>query len=560
MSRTDRPDRDRSAARAVTAAVAALALLSVLARLWGLGARTFHWDEARVGYWTLRFLATGSFEYRPVAGGPFLYVVNRAVFSLLGAGDAAARLVVALIGGALPLAALLFRDRFRPTEIVALALFLGATPLLLYYSRFLRGDVPLAAFALVAVGCVVRYRDRGDDRYLYAGAATLALAVSTSAFAVGYLLCWLVAGTLVLDHRRFAAETDERASDSQPVESGGERARSWHRWLRDEADVVARAVGVYAAVHLFFFAPRAGAGGGPGLWRIETFPAVVESAFLGAAEKFVGVWVISRGTAREGHSLLPYLSHYADLLLLTSLPLVVLAAAAFLADRYGGGPPRTLVAFGAYWAGAALLVFTVITEGREPWVAIHLAVPLALPAAVGGGWLLRTSKHAYAHDRAGSTVAMLLLIVAVVAQGGAAAATVYEQPERSDRIVGYAQPVSDIDPFVTNVSVAIAGNEGTDVLFYGDDLYLNREDAAAQPPVSSAWGDRLPLPWYLERLGAETDSVTSAEELNQSELPPVVVAKATHRAALGRQLGDGYRADTYDLALWDRTFVVFVEK
>ncbi|MFD1526235.1 TIGR03663 family protein, partial [Halolamina salina] len=86
MRRLDRVERG----------VVALAALALLARLVGLGTRPFHWDEARVGYWALRSLETGVYEYRPVAGGPFLYVVGRRLFALGLTSDAAARFPVAL--------------------------------------------------------------------------------------------------------------------------------------------------------------------------------------------------------------------------------------------------------------------------------------------------------------------------------------------------------------------------------------------------------------------------------------------------------------------------------
>jgi uncharacterized protein (TIGR03663 family) len=536
-----------------TLTVVALAALSVLARLFDLGSRTFHWDEGRVGYWLLRFLDSGAYEYRPVAGGPFLYVLGRPFVALFGADDGAARLLVALVGGALPLAALLFRDRLRRSETVALAFFLGASPLLLYYSRFLRGDVVLAAFALVTLGCAVRYRDRGDERYLSAAAASLALAVSASAFVVGYLACWLVAGALVFDHRRFLSAAD--------VAEAGSRVSEWRDWLTERAATLGRAVGVYALVHFFLFAPRAGATGGPGLWRVDTLPATVSAAFIGAARKFVGVWVVSRGDSGAGHAFIPFVTHHAELLVLTSTAVVALGALGFAADRYAGGPPRPLVAFAGYWAGTGLLVFPVITEGQAPWVAVHMALPLTVTAAVAGGWLLRAGAGAYRREQAGRLVAVLVVLLALGAGTGAVAASAYEAPDRSDRLVDYGQPGSDLGPLVTDVRNATEGSDGSvDVAFYGEELYVGSPDRVDRPPVPEEWGARLPLPWYLEGAGAETASTESVEGLESTGPAPVVIAMETHRSTLSGALGEEYRVSTYDLALWDRTVVVFVER
>ena len=93
----------------VTVAVANVALLALVTRLYRLGERVAHWDEARVAYWTMRYIETGNFDYRPIIHGPFYHHVNRHVFAWLGANDFTMRLVVAVIGALLPVPLLLFR-------------------------------------------------------------------------------------------------------------------------------------------------------------------------------------------------------------------------------------------------------------------------------------------------------------------------------------------------------------------------------------------------------------------------------------------------------------------
>lgn len=532
----------------VTLAVVAVAVLGGALRLFGLGNRAFHWEEARIGYWTLRYLETGVFTYRPVAGGPFLYILDRHVFALLGVSDATARLPVAVIGGLLPLAALLFRDRLRRTETVAFAVLLAGSPALVYYSRFLRGDVPLAAFALITVGCVIRYTDRGWNGYLYGGAAGAALAVASSAFAVGYVVCLAIAAALTADHARL------RGVGGQVRE----RLQASAGQVRANAGVIARTVGVFAVVHLLFFAPRSPAPGEPHLWDPTTILAVLQEAFVGAPRRFVGVQFVSRAREQAGHGLISYVVHYADLLVVTTLPLLALALCAAFVDRYWEGSPRPLVAFAVYWFGATLVVFPVLTETQVPWVLVHLSLPLLVPAAVAVGWLVRASGRSYTHDRAGTLLAIVFVVLSVGVATGAAAATAYEEPDRDQPIVDYGQPGSDLDPMVTDISVAIAGNTGTDVLYYGPELHLAAAAPATQPPVPAEWGNRLPLPWYLATLGAATDSVAAEGTLSADEtVPPVVIAEQRHRATLSASL-EGYEPTEYDLTLWDRTVVVFV--
>ena len=535
----------------VTTAVAAVTVLGFLARLAFLGARPFHWDEARVGYWTLRFLRTGAFEYRPVAGGPLLYVVDRHLFALLGVSDAVARLPVVVLGGLLPAAALLFRGRLRDDETAVLAVVLAANPLLLYYSRFLRGDVPLAAFSLVAVGCAVRAYDAGSWRALYAAAAAAALMWAASGFAPAYLACWAVAAVLVFDHRALLGR--RLASD----ELDGVRAR-----LRAWRVPIARAYVVWFAVVVFFFAPRAGDTGGPGLWDFAGFPAAVERAVFGAPLAFFQMRVVGRYW-NASHPLLPFVSDLVSLLLAAALPLLVLAGYALVHDRYGPGGPRPVVAFHAYWGLAAVAVFPVVAELAAPWVGVHVVTPLAVPAAVGGASLLRGARAATRRNDAATTAAAALVVLALVAQVGTVAASeVYGPADADGRLAQYAQPADDLDPFYRNVSRAASdgrgGDESVDVLYYGERFYLADDGVADAPPVPDAWGNRLPLPWYVERAGAETDSVRNLSG-DAGDLPPVVVADPAHRGRLVDRL-PGYEAATYRLALSNRRVVVFVRR
>jgi uncharacterized protein (TIGR03663 family) len=230
---TRRTDR-----RGTFAALLAVAVGGTLARLLALGDRVAHWSEARLGYDVLRYAATGVFEYRPVAHGPLLYHVDRVLFEVVGASDFAARLPVAVVSGLLPLAAWLFRDHLRDSEVLALGVLLAANPALVYYSRFAAGDVLVAAFALFALGFLVRTRHTGDPRYLYAASTMGAFAFASKADALLYALLWIAAGLIVADQRAFL-----RAMARRPVfdrRRGGVLARSiWERGSPEMAVVAA---------------------------------------------------------------------------------------------------------------------------------------------------------------------------------------------------------------------------------------------------------------------------------------------------------------------------------
>jgi uncharacterized protein (TIGR03663 family) len=583
--RPSRPPVDR-----VVVAVAVVVLAALAARLVGLGARSFHWDEARVGYWTLRYAATGAFDYRPVAGGPFFYQVDRLVFALVGASDASARLVVAGLGGLVPAVAILYRDRLGAVGTVALATLLAADPLLVYYSRFLRGEVPLAAFSLVAVAAAVRAIDAdasGDDRlvgrrpavYLAVGAGALAL--TTSGFVAVTLACWLVAAALVVDHRRLldagpareaagtAREAAGTATDGAGTDAEEGRptahaprlpsAGELRRRLRP-GPLAGRATLLAAAVLVWFYAPRAGGGPGPGLWKLGTLPATIDAALFGSVAKFYGVFVADRSGVGATHELLPYVLDYLGTLGTVSTVLVALALAGFLLDRYRSAGPSPVVAFHAYWGFATVLFVPLAAEVRAPWLAVHAVAPLAVPAAVGAAALVRAGRRAWGRADAGTVAAVGLLLVAAGGHVGAVAAgDVYAPPAADSRVAHYAQPpAGQVDALVANATAAAAGNDGVDVLYHGGALSTSFD--AGGPPVPPAFAARLPLAWYFEREGLRTASVATPEAV-ASTAPPVVVtvpgSSDAVREALGRT-GTAYRAHRYDLALWDRTVVVFV--
>jgi uncharacterized protein (TIGR03663 family) len=202
--------------------VLVLTALSLAVRLVDLGHRVAQWDEGRVAYWVLRYRDSGVWEYRPIVHGPFLFHVDKWVFTLFPATDFTLRLVVALLGGLMPLAAWLFREHLRKSEVVALALVFAFNPLLVYYSRFFRNDVVVAAFVVFALGLFVRTYDTRNPTYLYGGVAAVALAFTAKENALIYPLCWAGAAVLLLDHRLL--RVGERARRAAASATGREVA------------------------------------------------------------------------------------------------------------------------------------------------------------------------------------------------------------------------------------------------------------------------------------------------------------------------------------------------
>ena len=529
-----------------TLAVLAIAALALLARLVFLGDRVAHWDEGRVGYDILRYVATGAWEYRPIVHGPFLPQVNRFVFELFGASDFTARLVVAVVGGLFPISALLFRERLRESEIVALALLFAANPLLLYYSRFMRNDVLLAAFMITALGFFVRTADTHKPRYLYAGTAFLALGLTTKENALIYLLAWLGAAVLLLDHRLFRAHAQGRDSVNTLLAWGREKGRGLWHWRVP----LVLAIVEFLVIIVYFYAPRPELG--QALANPALLPGVVQDATVGSWKTFYGTWVA--GSHQDGNIYKEYFAHFVKTMVAGAASVVILAAVGFVVDRYDGDGPRDVVSLGAYWGFVTILGYPIITDIKAPWGPIHAVAPLAIPAAVGLALVYRWGRNAYdSGDAIAGTLAAVLLLSVAVSTGVTAIDTAYMNPQGQDNeLVQYGQPAEGLQPTLERIEIAIDGNEGTDALFFGQAFYVANESSADRLPAGGNWYNRLPLAWYLEKHGAEVDSTRDVAELRDlvdEERPPVVVVRNKDDGQI-RSYMDGYVRSEHELTLW----------
>ncbi|WP_299264810.1 flippase activity-associated protein Agl23 [Halorientalis sp.] len=533
--------------------VAAITALALFARFLFLGERIAHWDEGRVGWWILQYVHTGDYAYRAIIHGPFYHHVNGLLFSVFGTSDFWMRAVVALLGGLTPLAALGLRHRLRDVEVALLALFLAANPLLLYYSRFMRGDPIVAFFMFGAVVAFVRLVDFRQARYLFFGVTGVALALTAKENAIIYPVTWLGALVLLLDHRLFVARDGERAWTAilkERVVGTVSAGWDWLHWLL-------LAVVQFFLIVVFFYAPRDGDPGDVGLYNaigqgdLGMFVTVVDRALVGSWTEFYGLWVDG---GMSDHAYLPYLGDIAETLGYGALVLCVFAVLGFVVDRYSGERPRDFVSFSFYCGFVSVLGYPIVTDIQAPWAAIHAVVPLAVPAAVGLGLVLRWGRDSLAaDDPVAMAAAAVVVVVAVSFVVGAGASFVYMTPqaeENENALVQYAQPGDDVRPALNSMEMAAAANEGTDVLFYGD-FFVNDQtnattdfvragypaDSSLLPegdrrlvlsPACADWFNALPLPWYLNRSGADVSCADSTPELGdaaESE-PPIVVVRA----------------------------------
>src|SRR6478609_942545 len=122
-----------------------LIVAALIVRVIGLGDRPFHHDESQDAYFSYLFRQSGDYQYNPLLHGPLRFYATGLMYVLFGDSNFTARLAPVLFGLAMvPTCWPLRRLLGRPAAFMAAALF-AFGPSYLYFSRFAREDIYVAA-------------------------------------------------------------------------------------------------------------------------------------------------------------------------------------------------------------------------------------------------------------------------------------------------------------------------------------------------------------------------------------------------------------------------------
>jgi uncharacterized protein (TIGR03663 family) len=133
---------------------------ALVVRVIGLGDRPFHHDESQDAYFSYLFRQSGDYQYNPLLHGPLRFYLTALMYVLFGDSDFTARLAPILMGLAMvPMCWPLRRLLGRLAAFSAAALF-AFGPSFLYFSRFAREDIYVAAITLGLVVAIWLYIDR----------------------------------------------------------------------------------------------------------------------------------------------------------------------------------------------------------------------------------------------------------------------------------------------------------------------------------------------------------------------------------------------------------------
>lgn len=139
-------------------------IVAMISRLWDLGARVMSHDESLHTYYSYQLYDHGDFDHTPLMHGPLLFHMTALGYFLFGVNDFSGRIYAAILGVAVVMFPLLFRRWLGKTGAILTSVGLLVSPMLLYYSRYIRHDIPTMFFALVMIYAIMEYVDGKNPR------------------------------------------------------------------------------------------------------------------------------------------------------------------------------------------------------------------------------------------------------------------------------------------------------------------------------------------------------------------------------------------------------------
>ena len=169
--------------------IAILVALAVFSRFYMLDQRPVAHDESLFAVFARDISIGVGYDYDPMLHGPLLLEVQALVFSierqlndLFSAdfsaelrGKASMRSTVAVCGLLLFLALFLFKPWLKTYGLFFASALLLTSPTLLFYSRFLRNDVPFLLATMLFIGCLGRAFGRREAAYIFPAILSAAL-------------------------------------------------------------------------------------------------------------------------------------------------------------------------------------------------------------------------------------------------------------------------------------------------------------------------------------------------------------------------------------------------
>lgn len=162
-------------------------VLAIASRFAMLGVRVQSHDESLHTRYSWELYNGEGFVHTPLMHGPFMFHAAALSYWLFGDSDATARVPAAILGVLLVAFPILLRRWLGRTGAVATSFLLLISPSILYYSRYIRMDIPVIVWSLIIVVAGWAYMRDRQDKYLYWFAGGLSLMFATKEVAFLYV-------------------------------------------------------------------------------------------------------------------------------------------------------------------------------------------------------------------------------------------------------------------------------------------------------------------------------------------------------------------------------------
>jgi uncharacterized protein (TIGR03663 family) len=149
-----------------TIAYLVILILAILSRFWGLGMRVMSHDESLHTRYSWSLYRGEGFQHTPLMHGPLLFHMTALSYLLFGDNDFTARIYPAAVGVLVVMMPYFMRKWLGKFGALAASCFFLISPMILYYSRYIRHDIPAILAALVMAVSIWHYVEERHFKYL----------------------------------------------------------------------------------------------------------------------------------------------------------------------------------------------------------------------------------------------------------------------------------------------------------------------------------------------------------------------------------------------------------
>ncbi len=170
----------------------ALLLFAATLRLYDLGARVISHDESLHTYYAWELSQGRGFEHTPLMHGPLQFHAVAFTYFLFGDSDFTSRIPSAMFGIVAVGLLWYFRDIFGRVGALVAAGLITISPMMVYYSRYVRNESLVVVWVLIMLLAIARYFHDKHPKWLYVLAGAMALNHATKEVAFLYDAIWMV--------------------------------------------------------------------------------------------------------------------------------------------------------------------------------------------------------------------------------------------------------------------------------------------------------------------------------------------------------------------------------